>query len=134
MLEATIVLQVLLGKLDQAFIIAGLLVFNSVLSFLQENQANRSLALLRSRLSVRARVRRDGQWQLIPAEELVPGDAIHLRVADLAPADMRVFDGYSSFCPDVAGGFGTGGLAGNIYGGDGDRSPKIKGQLRIKSQ
>ena len=93
MLEATIVLEILVHKLDEAIIIGVLLLFNSVLSFVQENQANRALALLRKRLSVQARVLRDGQWQLISAEQLVPGDMIHLRLGDLAPADVRLFDG-----------------------------------------
>ncbi len=93
MLEATIVLEIVVHKRDEAVIIGVLLLFNSILSFVQENQANRALALLRQRLSVQARVLRDGRWQLIPAEELVPGDVIHLRLGDLAPADARLFDG-----------------------------------------
>ena len=93
MLEATVVLEILVHKLDEAVIIGCLLLFNSILSFVQENQANRALALLRSRLSVQARALRDGQWQLIPAQQLVPGDVIHLRLGDLAPADVRLFDG-----------------------------------------
>jgi H+-transporting ATPase len=93
MLEVTVLLEVLVHKLDEAVIIGVLLLFNSVLSFVQENQANRALALLRSRLSVRARVLRDAHWQLIPAEQLVFGDVIHLRLGDLAPADVRLFDG-----------------------------------------
>ena len=93
MLEATIVLEILVHKLDEAVIIGVLLLFNSILSFVQENQANRALALLRSRLSVQARALRDGRWQLIPAEQIVPGDVLHLRLGDLAPADVRLFDG-----------------------------------------
>jgi H+-transporting ATPase len=93
MLEATVVLEVLVHKRDEAIIIAVLLVFNAVLSFVQEDQANRALALLKNRLSVQTRVLRDGRWQLIPAERLVPGDVIHLRLGDLAPADIGLFDG-----------------------------------------
>ncbi len=93
MLEATIGLQIILGKLDEAGIIAVLLVFNAILSFVQENRANRALALLKSRLAVQARVLRDGRWQLVAAQELVPGDAVHLRMGDLSPADIRVLDG-----------------------------------------
>ena len=93
MLEATIVLEILVHKLDEAVIISVLLLFNSILSFVQENQSNRALDLLRKRLSVQARVLRDGHWQLIPAEQLVSGDVIHLRLGDLAPADVRLFDG-----------------------------------------
>ena len=76
MLEATIVLEILVHKGDEAVIIGVLLIFNSILSFIQENQANRALALLRYRLSVQARVLRDGRWQVIPAEQLGPGDVI----------------------------------------------------------
>jgi H+-transporting ATPase len=93
MLEVTIVLEILVHKRNEALIIGGLLLFNSALSFFQEHEANRALALLRNRLSVRARVRRDGQWQTIPAEEVVPGDILHLRLGDLAPADIRLSEG-----------------------------------------
>ena len=93
MLEVTIVLELLVHKWDEAVIIGCLLISNSILSFVQENQANRALALLRSRLSVQARALRDARWQLIPAEQLVPGDVIHLRLGDIAPADVRLFDG-----------------------------------------
>jgi len=93
MLEVTVLLEILVHKLDEAAIIGALLLFNSVLSFVQENQANRALILLRSRLSVQARALRDARWQVIPAAEIVPGDVIHLRVGDLAPADVRLFDG-----------------------------------------
>jgi len=93
MLEATIVLEILVHKLDEAAIIGVLLVFNSVLSLVQENQANRALSLLRRRLSVQVRVLRDARWQLIPADQLAPGDVTHLRLGDLAPADIRLFDG-----------------------------------------
>jgi H+-transporting ATPase len=93
MLEATVVLQLVLGKTDEAAIIAALLVFNAVVSFLQEGRANKALALLRKRLNVQARVLRDGRWQLLPARELVPGDVVHLRMGDLAPADVALVDG-----------------------------------------
>jgi H+-transporting ATPase len=93
MLEATIVLEILVHKRDEAIVIGSLLLFNAILSFFQENQANRALGLLRERLSVQARALRDGYWQLVPAEHLVPGDVIHLRLGDLAPADTRLFDG-----------------------------------------
>ncbi len=45
MLEATIALEILVHKLDEAVIIFVLLLFNSLLSFVQENQANRALEL-----------------------------------------------------------------------------------------
>ena len=73
MLEATIVLELAMGKVDEALVIGILLVVNALLSFFQEGRANRALALLRQRLSVTARVLRDGRWQTVAARpDLVP--------------------------------------------------------------
>ena len=47
MLEAAIVLQVVLGEYVPAAIIAGLLVFNAALGFLQEGRAQATLAALK---------------------------------------------------------------------------------------
>ena len=89
MLEATIVLELVLGK----WLVAAVLVFNAGLGFVQQHRAAAALALLRRRLAVNARVCRDGTWQQIPAAELVDGDEVHVRVGDLAPADLRVGSG-----------------------------------------
>jgi H+-transporting ATPase len=93
MLEAAVVLELLLHRNIEAGVIALLLVFNAALSFVQESNAQRALALLRRRLSIQVRVLRDGVWQRLPAEQLVPGDVIHLRVGDLVAADSRITDG-----------------------------------------
>ncbi|MHB8743832.1 MAG: plasma-membrane proton-efflux P-type ATPase, partial [Sulfuricaulis sp.] len=93
MLEAVIVLQVLLGRGMEALVIASLLVFNAVVAFVQERRAKDALALLRKQLHVNARVLRDGQWQQLAAEQLVPGDIAHVRAGDIVPADMVLFDG-----------------------------------------
>jgi H+-transporting ATPase len=93
MLEAAIAFQLALGKFDEAAIIAGLLLFNSALGFVQERRANDALALLKRRLAVQARVLRDGRWQKLPAQELVPGDIVHLRMGDFVSADIRLQEG-----------------------------------------
>ena len=93
MLEATIVLELGLGKFLEAAVIAVLLVFNASLSLFQETRARSALELLQKRLAVRARVLRDAAWGLIPAEELVPGDFVHLQMGDLVPADIGIREG-----------------------------------------
>jgi H+-transporting ATPase len=93
MLEITIILQLILGKLDEAIVIAILLLFNSILSFFQEDRANKALTLLKHHLAIQARVFRDQLWQLIPAQKLVPGDVVYLRMGDIAPADIRLLEG-----------------------------------------
>ncbi len=93
MLEATIALTLLSARYLDAAIIAFLLIFNILISFLQEGQAEHALALLRERLAITARVLRDGQWQQVAARELVPGDVIHVRMGDVIPADTTVHEG-----------------------------------------
>lgn len=93
MLEATLVLEAVLGKWPETIIIALLLVFNGILGFTQERKAQSALALLRERLRIQARVRRDGTWRTVAAADVVPGDLVHVRVGDIVPADMKLTDG-----------------------------------------
>lgn len=93
MLEAAVLLEILLHRNIEGGVIAGLLVFNAALSFVQENHAQRALALLRRQLTIQVRVLRDGLWQRLPAEQLVPGDVIHLRMGDVVAADARIASG-----------------------------------------
>ncbi len=93
LLEATIIIQLFLGENVEAAVIGGLLVLNAFLSLLQEGRAQKALALLRQQLHVQARVRRDGDWTTLRAEELVPGDVIHLRQGTIVPADVRMDEG-----------------------------------------
>jgi H+-transporting ATPase len=93
MLEIAIILQLIIGKIDEAIIIGILLLFNSFLGFFQEGRATKTLALLKHHLAIQTRVLRDNQWQLLPAQELVPGDIVHLRMGDISPADIRLADG-----------------------------------------
>jgi H+-transporting ATPase len=59
-------------------------------------RGKKAVALLRSQLSAVARVRRDGQWQLVPTTEVVADDVVHVRAGDLVPADVRLSDGMVS--------------------------------------
>jgi len=93
LLEATVIIQIFLGERVEAAVIGGLLVLNATVGRMQEGRAQKALALLRQQLHVETRVRRDGQWTTLPAEDLVPGDVIHLRQGGIAPADVRVDEG-----------------------------------------
>ena len=93
MLEASIILEVILGKYTEAIIIGALVVFNALMSTLQEHRAQNALALLRKRLSISVRVLRDSRWQVLPADRLVPGDLVYLRMGDMVPADIKLLSG-----------------------------------------
>lgn len=60
MLELTIVLSYILGRSPDLIVIAALLIMNAVLGFAQEQQAEKAVEALKRKLSVRARVLRDG--------------------------------------------------------------------------
>jgi H+-transporting ATPase len=93
MLEFTIILEWILGKTLEAYVIAILLLFNAVVSYIQEEKANSAVELLRQKLTVKTRVKRGGEWIQVPARELVPGDIVRLRAGDLASADVQVAEG-----------------------------------------
>jgi len=52
-----------------------------------------SSAGLASRLASSARVQRDGDWQTVPARDLVPGDLVEVRPGDYFPADGLLVGG-----------------------------------------
>src|ERR1700733_4835972 len=58
MLEAAVILQLALHEYVEAAVIAGLLVFNAALGFVQEGRAQATLAALKSRLALTAAVLR----------------------------------------------------------------------------
>ncbi|PSS18162.1 ATPase [Actinidia chinensis var. chinensis] len=70
-----------------------LLVINSTISFLEENNAGNAAAALMAHLSPKTKVLRDGQWQEQDAAILVPGDIISIKLGDIIPADARLLEG-----------------------------------------
>jgi len=93
LLEAAAVVQLGLGAYVEASVTGGLLVFNAALGVVQQGRASAALAALKKRLAPTALVRRDREWIRVPAEELVPGDAIRLSLGALIPADARIVSG-----------------------------------------
>ncbi|KAM3315783.1 hypothetical protein ACQJBY_034112 [Aegilops geniculata] len=73
--------------------IVCLLIINSTISFVEENNAGNAAASLMARLAPRTKVLRDGQWQELDAYVLVPGDIISIRLGDIVPADARLLEG-----------------------------------------
>ncbi len=93
MLEIIIVLSWILRKTSDFYIVTALLVFNSVLGYIEEHKASSAVDSLMQRLQVNARVLRDRVWTMVPARELVPGDLVRLRSGDFVPADVRIVTG-----------------------------------------
>ncbi len=92
MIEVAAVLSVVVRHWVDLAIIVVLLVFNAAVGFWQERQAADAVDALRHALAPRARVRRDGHWHEVDAAELVPGDVVRVRLGDIVPADVKVFE------------------------------------------
>ncbi|XP_066164474.1 ATPase 10, plasma membrane-type isoform X1 [Oryza sativa Japonica Group] len=73
--------------------IVCLLIINSTISFIEENNAGDAAAALMARLALKTKVLRDEQWQELDASTLVPGDIISIRLGDIVPADARLLEG-----------------------------------------
>ncbi|PWG00699.1 HAD-IC family P-type ATPase [Levilactobacillus bambusae] len=87
LLEATLIFEVSLGNLFQTVVIFGLLLFSAVDGAIQEHRAQSAIGFLHTKETMTARVKRNGTWQTINVDDLVPGDIVHLFVGDLIPAD-----------------------------------------------
>lgn len=73
--------------------IVVLLVINSTISFIEENNAGNAAAALMASLAPKTKVLRDGRWAEEDAAILVPGDIISIKLGDIIPADARLLEG-----------------------------------------
>jgi H+-transporting ATPase len=93
MIEVAAVLSALVRHWPDFGIILVLLLTNAAVGFWEEYKAGNTIAALKAKLAIKAKVKRDDSWITIPARELVPGDVIRLRIGDIVPADSRLLEG-----------------------------------------
>ena len=93
------VLSAVLGMLDaddptawvDPLVISLILASNAAVGVWQESSADGALAALEKLQPDKCCARRDGKWDgEVAAGDLVPGDAVYLRVGDKVPADCRL--------------------------------------------
>jgi len=93
MIEAAAAISFVIRHWVDFYIILALLFTNSIVGFWEEHKAENIIEYLKKKLSVIARVLRDGKWVVIPARELVPGDIVRVRLGDIVPADLKLIEG-----------------------------------------
>jgi H+-transporting ATPase len=102
LIEAAALISALRRDWADFAVVAGLLIYNAVVGFWQDNKAANALAALKKGLAPHARVLRDGKWTSIAAAGLVPGDIVSIAAGQIVPADILLIDGDYLSCDQAA--------------------------------
>lgn len=87
----SLVMQFIDGEgLAEAIIIFCVIVLNATVGVIQEKKAADALEALKKMTAPNARVLREGEESIVPAEQLVPGDIVYLEDGSIVPADIRI--------------------------------------------
>jgi Mg2+-importing ATPase len=89
------------GDSTDAAIIAAIVTLSVGLGFVNEYRAEVAVATLHANIRHETLAWRDGGNRRIDVKHLVPGDMIALRVGDLVPADVRLFEANQLECDEA---------------------------------
>jgi Mg2+-importing ATPase len=84
------VISILTGDAVGGSIIVLILTVSIGLDTVQEGHAVRTAEILRRSVALKAEVKRDGVFQEIEVERVVPGDVLRIRAGDIIPADALI--------------------------------------------
>ncbi len=73
-------------------IIMAVVVINTILGFLQEYKAEKTIEALKRTASPKAKIIRDGKYHMILTSRVVPGDILLLEEGDIIQADGRIIE------------------------------------------
>jgi Mg2+-importing ATPase len=79
--------SVFMGEWTQAIIVLAVVIGSTMLGFVQEYRAGNAVEKLRSQVTIKSSVMRAGKPQMVPSEQVVPGDVALLSAGSLIPAD-----------------------------------------------
>lgn len=78
--------------ITDTIIILIVVIVNAIIGVAQESKAEKSLEALQKLSDHASKVIRNGNLQVVPARELVPGDIVVLDTGDYIPADLRIIE------------------------------------------
>jgi Ca2+-transporting ATPase len=90
LLLASSVIAFILDDQRAGIVLLALVLFNTLIGFLQEFKAEKLMESLEKLVVAEAQVLRDGQLQVVAATELVPGDVVYIEEGNAVPADLRL--------------------------------------------
>jgi P-type Mg2+ transporter len=85
------------GEWTDAIIVLAIVLGSTFLGFIQEFTASNAVEKLRSQVTIKTSVLRDGKPQTIPSMQVVPGDVALLSAGSLIPADGIVLEANDFF-------------------------------------
>ena len=87
----------IVGEWVDASIVLAIVLGSTILGFVQEYTASNAVEKLRSQVTIKSSVLRGGQPQMLPSEQVVPGDVVVLSAGSLIPADGIVLEANDFF-------------------------------------
>jgi P-type Mg2+ transporter len=87
----------IVGEWVDASIVLAIVLGSTILGFVQEYTAGNAVAKLRSQVTIKSNLLRDGKPQMLPSEQVVPGDIVALSAGSLIPADGVVLEANDFF-------------------------------------
>lgn len=91
------IVSILVGEWTDASIVLAVVLGSTILGFVQEYNASNAVEKLRSQVTIKSNVRRDGQIKLLPSEQITAGDVVQLSAGSLIPADGVVLESQDFF-------------------------------------
>lgn len=90
LIVAAVVSLVVAKEIKTSVVVLSVVLINAIIGFVQENKAEASLNALKKMLASSARVRRNGELENVPTEQIVPGDIVLIEAGDRVPGDGRL--------------------------------------------
>ncbi|WP_454052971.1 cation-translocating P-type ATPase [Clostridium sp. Marseille-Q7071] len=91
-LIAAAILSAVVGEVSDTIIIGVVILINAIVGMVQEAKAEKALDALKQLSTPKAIVKRDGELNEIPSEEVVPGDVIIIDAGRYIPCDLRLIE------------------------------------------
>jgi P-type Mg2+ transporter len=91
------IISAIAGEWPDAMIVIAIVIGSTMLGFWQEYHASDAIEKLRSKVTIKSTVLREGKKQEVPSREVVPGDIVILSAGSLIPADGVVLEANDLF-------------------------------------
>ncbi len=101
LLEIAMIISFAVSHYLEAIIIFVLITANAIIGYIHSRNSQKAVELIRGRLTINAKVLRDGKWSVIKSKNVVPGDIISVGLGDIVPADAKIINGELSIDQSV---------------------------------